>query len=81
MIGKLFLNCEETDDYGCVRVELHYWPNGMLGERNDYSAGKLYLREPEYKSLKDALVAQMLWDVEERIVPSYEQMSRHSYEG
>lgn len=77
MIGKLVIKREPTDDCGCVRLEMWYWPNGgMLGSRYEYLGGRLYLREPEFESLVEALQTQGLWQVElEELIP-YEAMSQ-----
>lgn len=65
MIGKLVLHRRATDVYGCIRVKLHFCPNGHIAERNDYMGGELYLRTNEYGNLLDAFKAQGLWEVAE----------------
>lgn len=75
-IGKIGVYHEPVDQYGCMRVRLHFWPNGQLGARNDYEAGTLYLREPDYRLLVTALSTDLFpYEVEERTTPSYEQMA------
>lgn len=74
-VGVVTLRREPTDEYGLVRFELHYYPNGRLGDRNDYQAGSLYLRQGDWRDFVSALEASSIYAVEVVDMPSYAQMS------
>jgi hypothetical protein len=74
-VGELRIGREPVNEFGCVRLQFDFYPNGELGKRNEYLAGRLYLREGEANWLIGALAAEELWTVRTWAMPTYAQMA------
>lgn len=66
MIGKLLIIHDPVDNYDCVNADLWFYPNGRLGQSNEYHAGDLYLRRPDFQNIVKGLKDQGIYEVDVR---------------